>query len=342
MLERLTNARGVSGDEGEIRALLKDECQRLGLSTETDALGTLYARRPRPGAKRALLAAHMDEVGFLITGADGEGLLRYQTVGGIDPRVVVSKNVLVGKDRVPGVIGAKAIHLQSPEEMARVLQHKEMRVDIGAKDRGEAEKLCPPGAYAVFDSPLTPFGEGCVLGKALDDRVGCLALLAALSEIDLPVDLTCAFTVQEEVGLRGAQVAAQRLLPDLAIALEGTTCNDLGEVPTQEQVTSLGKGVVISFMDRASIASPILYQIMTECAKEKGIPHQPKRGTSGGNDAGAMQRSFGGRPTITLSVPCRYIHSANSVASLSDIKAQQDLLLAFLRDFARYEGRIFA
>ncbi|MEG0766489.1 MAG: M20/M25/M40 family metallo-hydrolase [Clostridia bacterium] len=343
LLEELTAARGVSGDEGDIRALLQTLCEARGAQTRVDRMGNLLAHKTGPiGARHVMLAAHMDEVGLLITGVAEGGLLRYQPVGGIDPRVMVSKRVRVGKQAVPGVIGAKAIHLQTKEETERVLDHKDLYVDVGAKTCEEAEKLCPPGSYVAFDSPLVAFGAHCVLGKALDDRVGCLAMLTALEMTDLPVSLTCAFTVQEEVGLRGAQVAAQHVLPDLALILEGTTCNDLGDVPADQQVCNLGRGVAVSFMDRASLAHPGLRAAVLECARAHDIAHQPKRGTSGGNDAGAIQRAFGARPTVVLSVPCRYIHSPVSVASTEDIAAQQALVCAFLRDEPIYEGRIFA
>ncbi|MDR1569156.1 MAG: M20/M25/M40 family metallo-hydrolase [Oscillospiraceae bacterium] len=340
LLEELLNARGVSGDEGEIRKLIGELCAKRGARTITDALGNIIAYKEKPGAKRVMLDAHMDEVGFLITGADANGTLKYQPVGGIDPRVVISKRVEIGKDRVPGVIGVKPIHISTKDDMENALKHKDLRIDIGAKDAAEAERFCPAGSYASFVSPPTRFGEERIVSRALDDRVGCLALLAAL-ESDLPVDLICAFTAQEEVGLRGALVAAKRIRPDIGIALEGTTCNDLGDVSSEKQVVALGKGVAISFMDNSSIAHPKLRAALTDCAEVNGIAHQIKRGVAGGNDAGAIQRAYSGCPTATLSVPCRYIHSANSVANLSDIESQSELVIAFLRDFAQYEGRIF-
>ena len=336
LLEKLLAARGVSGDEGEIRNLLKPLCEERGAKAYTDALGNLFAHKEKPGAKRVMLDAHMDEVGFLITGADANGTLKYQTIGGIDPRVVLSKRVEIGNDKVPGVIGIKPIHLSTKEEMTNATKHRDLRIDVGAKDKADAEKLCPPGSYATFVSTPLVFGDGRVVSRALDDRVGCLTMLAALEE-DLPVDLTCVFTVQEEVGLRGATTAAKRVQPDFAIALEGTTSNDFGGEPGDKTIVELCKGVAISFMDNASIAHPGLRKAVTACARADSIPHQIKRGVAGGNDAGAIQRAYGGVPTVTLSVPCRYIHSANSVAALSDIDAQIDLTIAFLRDVEKYD-----
>ncbi|MDR1600170.1 MAG: M20/M25/M40 family metallo-hydrolase [Oscillospiraceae bacterium] len=341
LLKKLLNARGVSGDEGEIRSILRKECEARGASVMTDALGSVIARKEKPGARRVALDAHMDEVGFLITGADADGSLRYQPVGGVDTRVVMAKRALVGKDRLPGVFSVKAIHLASEDEMKNTSKHKDLRIDIGANDKAEAERLCPPGCTAVFDSPPTLFGDGRIVSRALDDRVGCFSLLAALEHDDLPVDLTCVFAVQEEIGLRGARAAAQRVQPELGIAFEGTSANDLGDVASNRRVTEQGKGVAISFMDGASIGHRILRKSLETCAAEHAIPWHAKRGLSGGNDAGAIQRAYGARPTAVLSVPCRYIHSAQSTAALRDIAAARDLAAAFLYDFPKYEGQVF-
>ncbi|MDR0928935.1 MAG: M42 family peptidase [Oscillospiraceae bacterium] len=331
LLKELTAARGVSGNEKGIRDLLKTKAEALGATCKVDRIGNLIAVKDGgdSSAPTILLDAHMDEVGLIVTSAREDGLLRYQPVGGIDPRVMVSKSVLVGDDNIPGVIGAKAIHLQSEGDRANVLGHDHLFIDIGAKDKKEAEGLCPPGSYVVFDSPLEPLGTGLVVSRALDDRVGCLSLLRAL-EHGYKGKLICAFTVQEEVGLRGATVVGRSQEYDLGIALEGTACNDLGDVPVQNQVTCVGQGVALSFMDRASIAHPKLRAAIAAIAVEKGIPYQDKRGASGGNDAGPLQRGSYPKPTATLSVPCRYIHSPASVAALSDIQSQADLVCACL------------
>lgn len=331
LLKELTAARGVSGNEHEIRTLLKKLSEERGAICTVDRMGNLLATIDGgdESAPHLLLDAHMDEVGLIITGIRDDGLLRYQPVGGIDSRVVVSKPVLVGDANVPGIIGAKAIHLQTPEDHQHVLKHKELCIDIGAKTKVEAEGLCPRGSYAVFDSPLVPFGDGCVTGRALDDRIGCLTLLQALSH-GYRGKLTCAFTVQEEIGLRGAIVVGHSVPFDLAIALEGTAANDLGDIPVQSQVCNVGKGVALSHIDHSSIAHPKLHQLIQLIAEKHQIPCQPKRFLSGGNDAGALQRGAGAKPTAVLSVPCRYIHSPASVASLSDIQAQADLVCALL------------
>ena len=343
LLKELTAARGVSGNENEIRQLLKKLAEERGATCVIDWMGNLLAAVDGgdASAPHLLLDAHMDEVGLIITGVRDDGLLRYQPVGGIDSRVVVSKPVLLGDKNVPGIIGAKAIHLQSEEDNKHVLAHKELFIDIGAKNKADAESLCPPGTYAVFDSPLVSFGENCVFGRALDDRVGCLTLLRAI-EHGYRGKLTCAFTVQEEIGLRGAVVVGHSVDFDLAVALEGTAANDLGDVPVEQQVCNVGKGVAVSYIDRSSISHPKLVQLIQNAADECKIPWQPKRFVSGGNDAGPLQRGAGAKPTAVLSVPCRYIHSPASIAALSDIQAQADLVCALLDALPAAMGSLFA
>lgn len=333
LLKKLTQLRGATGHENEVRAFLREEAAARGAQVTCDTMGNVFAFKKGTNSQKphVMLAAHMDEVGFIICGATDDGFLRMQCVGGIDPRVIVSKRVLVGDAKLPGVIGAMAIHLQTRADMERVLGYGDLYIDIGAKDKQEAEKHAPIGTYAVFDSDYVEFGDALVKVKALDDRVGCLALLRALSESTYDGDLTCAFTVQEECGLRGAKIAAYRVKPDLCLVLEGTTSNDLGMVPSDTlKVTRVGKGVAVSFMDRSSIANRPLLDYVTAVASGAGIPWQYKQLASGGNDAGEIHKSRAGVPCVTLSVPCRYIHSPSSVASLRDIEAQQALVLAVL------------
>jgi len=337
-LKDLTELRGVSGDEGAVRDALREAVTPLCDGTLTDTMGNLIAVRDGgdPSMPHILLAAHMDEVGFIVISATDTGLLRIKPVGGVDPRVVVSKRVSAGPSATPGVIGAKAIHLQSESDRKSVLRYDGLTVDIGAASRAKAEELCPAGSFITFDSPYLEFGDRRVKAKALDDRVGCLALVRALETARYPGKLTCVFTVQEEVGLRGASVAAYRAAPDLALVLEGTMCNDLGDVPEHLQVTRQGKGVALSVMDRSVIANPALLNAVRSAAEARNIPWQYKQYIAGGTDAGAIHKSRGGVPCAVLSVPCRYIHSPASTAHLDDIAAQQALLIACLEDFAAH------
>lgn len=331
VLKELCALRGPSGNEHAVRDYIIEKATPLADSVTVDRMGNVIAfkKGTKPNGKHVLLDAHMDEVGMIVQGINDDGLLSYLTVGGIDPRVVVSKRVRVGEDGVPGVIGAKAIHLQSEDEYHAVLGHDCLYIDVGAKSREEAEEKVKPGDYVTFDSEWVEFGDMMVKSRALDDRVGCMVMLSLL-EGEYPCDITCAFTVQEEVGLRGAHCAAGHIHPDCALILEGTTANDLGDVPEHLRVCSPGKGVAISFMDRASIGHKDMGRELRSLATEKGIPWQFKSYTSGGNDGGAVQRETFGVPVTALSVPCRYIHSASSVCSFRDIDAMYQLAEAFL------------
>lgn len=333
-LKQLTLINAPAGHEQPLRRALLEEIRQIpGVECTIDRMGNVVAVKKGTGAeprKRVMLSAHMDEVGLIVTSCTEDGFLRIRPVGGVDPRVVISKRVLVGDEGLKGIIGAMAIHLQSAEDMKRVLGYTDIYVDIGAKDKKEAESKAPMGTYICFDTEYVEYGEGYVSAKALDDRVGVYNLLRALYE-DYPCDVIAVFSSEEEVGCRGAKGAAFAQDPDVAIVLEGTTCNDLGNVPETLQVCNTGAGVAVSFMDGSSIVNRQLFQHTLKVAEENGIRHQVKRSVSGGNDAGVIQRARGGVATVVLSVPCRYIHSPSSVIKYSDVDDQFDLLKALLR-----------
>jgi tetrahedral aminopeptidase len=337
-LKTLCEAQGISGREEAVRQMVRDECVKaLGADAVTlDGIGSVLAvrRAVKPGLPRVMLAAHMDEVGLMIVSATEDGLLRFRAIGGVDARVLVSKRVKVGYDTpekpaVAGVIGAMAIHQQTPEDRKAVLPVEQLYIDIGARDKAEAEKTAPAGTPVTFDTPFTPFGEGHVYAKALDDRAGVYSLLRLL---DVPYDgeLAFAFTTQEEVGCRGATAAGYRVQPDIALILETTTANDLGDTPEAAQVCRVGGGVCVSFMDGTSIGDAELYRAMLTVAQKAGIPCQVKQYVAGGNDAGAIQRSGAGSRTLALSIPCRNLHSPVSVCALKDVDAQSALVRAWL------------
>lgn len=333
LLARLSEAAGVSGQETEIRELIKTEAFRPGVNIKTDALGNVLAyKEGKRNGTTVMIAAHMDEVGLMVVGVEDSGLLRFEPVGGIDRRVLVAKQVLVGPDRIPGVIGSKPIHLQKRDERKTPFQLQELYIDIGAKDKAEADKLVPLGTTAIFATKFQQLSDEIIMGKAFDDRVGCNVLLELLAD-DYDCNLVCAFTVQEEVGLRGAGVAAYAVSPDLALVIEGTTASDVPDVPEHGHATSVGKGPALTIMDRTSIPSRPLVERLKQVAEKEGIPIQFRRATTGGTDAGKIQLTKGGIPVAGISVPCRYIHSPASVASLSDINATIRLVKGFLQGF---------
>ena len=335
-LKTLCELQGLSGREEPVRKAVMEICEaELGKdAVSLDGVGGVIAVRKakNPALPRVMLAAHMDEVGLIVLCATDEGLLKVAAIGGIDARVLIAKRVMVGygEDALPGVIGAPPIHLQTADDRKTAPQLDKLFVDIGAKDKAEAESKAPVGTPITFVSPYTPFGDGFVCAKALDDRVGVYTMLRLL---DAPYDgeLTFAFTTQEEVGLRGAFAAGFKVQPDIGIVLEGTTANDLGDTEDQFKVCVPGKGPCVSFMDRTSIADHELFKLVLKAGKAGGVPHQIKKYIAGGNDAHAIQRAGTGAKTVVISVPCRNIHSPSSVCCVSDVDNQMELAKAVLK-----------
>ena len=327
---------GVSSWEDEVRDFLREEAAPYADAIRTDALGNLivFKRGAKPAGNKLMLCAHMDEVGLMVRKITDEGCLKFDTVGGIDRRVLLGKRVLVGPQKVPGVVGLKAYHLVSREEEKSVPKLDEFYIDIGAADKAEAEALAGLGDVAVFDSRPELWGNGLMKAKAIDDRVGCAILLTLLKE-DLPMDVVFVFTAQEEVGTRGAFGAAFSVTPELAVAVEGTTAADLPGVPPQRQVCTVGQGPAISFMDRGSIGDKELFRRLRDLADGLGIPWQLKRFVSGSNDAAAVQRTKTGVRTGAVSVPVRYLHAPSSVASIQDMEGALALIRALIADVAK-------
>ena len=331
MLEKLCAAHGVSGNEKEIRDLLRALCLEAGAECTVDRVGNLICVKDGgdASAPHILLAAHMDEAGFIITGARDDGLLCFTSVGKIDPRDAVSKIVSCGEKKTPGVIGAKAIHLQSAADRERVLSFSEMYIDIGAKDKAGAEALCPMGTYCVFESPVAAFGEDSLAGRALDNRASCMNLVQALQH-GYRGRLTCAFTVQEEIGCRGALVLSRRLDNDLAIVLETSRANDLGDVKPEDRICMLGGGAVVAQMSRTSISHGALRAAIEQTAEKAGIPWQKLCGVQPASDMGRLQFGALAKPAASIAIPCRGSHSGNCILRRSDIAAQSALVNALL------------
>ena len=334
LLKELSEAFGVSGCEDEVREVIIEAIKEHVDDYRVDSLGNLIAIKKAHlqsairNPLKVMLAAHMDEVGLMITHIEKDGSLRFRPVGGIDDRILLSKAVLIGKDRIPGVIGVKPIHLLKDKERKKVVKVEEMTIDIGASSREEAEKLVKLGDYAAFATKFVELGD-TVKGKAFDDRAGCAVLIELLKE-DHPFELHAAFTVQEEVGLRGARVAAYAIEPDIAFVLEGTVCDDLPKKRDVSPTTRLGGGPAITLMDRTFIADRGLVNLLVETAEENNIPYQFKQPVVGGTDAGAIHLTKEGIPSAAVAVPCRYIHSPACLLSLSDFENTVKLMKAAL------------
>ncbi len=327
LLKRLSEAPGVSGDEGAVRAILKEAVEPYADELRVDALGNLIAVRKamESDPMRVMVEAHMDEVGLMIIRVEKNGGLRFRKVGGIDDRILLSKVVRVGKNGIPGVIGVKPIHLLSDAEERRIPDVDDLLIDIGASSQEEAERLVKRGDRAVFDTAFADLGTR-VKGKAFDDRAGCAILASLFAAGPYPVELHAVFAVQEEIGLRGARVAAYDIYPDVAIALEGTVADDLPKEKDESPTTELGKGPALTVMDRSVIVDPRLLRFLVETAEAEGIPYQFKQPGVGGTDAGRIHLAREGVPSAVVAVPCRYIHGPTSLLDKQDLHWAEQLV----------------
>lgn len=343
LIERLCQSFGPSGCESDVARVIKEEISDITDEIKLDRMGNLIARMRFGdlGAQkrtRVMVSAHMDEVGFMINEIKSDGYLGFDTVGGISDSVLAGRRVTVRtrSGDILGVIASKAIHHKDKKERKKAPAPDKLYIDIGAKSGEEAEGLVRVGDFAVFDSEFYTFGEGLVKAKALDDRMGCVAMIETMralkqNPLDSDTDVYFCFTVREEIGLSGAQTAAYGIRPDTAIVLETTAIADILDVAASGRVADVGAGVVISVMDRSTVYDKGLVNAAMRTAKENGIKAQLKRYVSGGNDAGHIHKTADGARTLAMSVPTRYLHSPACVASLSDFEAQRDLLVAILR-----------
>jgi putative aminopeptidase FrvX len=334
ILQELSDAIGVSGHEDAVRKILADAVRDHVDELRSDTIGNLFAvKKPRGQGNglKVMLAAHMDEVGFMIMGADSSGGLRFRSIGGVDDRILPGKVLLVGPDKLPGVIGVKPVHLLKGSEGDQVLKMDSLVIDIGAGSKDEAEKLVQPGQIAAFATRYNKTGR-TVTGKAFDDRAGCAVLVELLRGARFPFELHGVFTVQEEVGLRGARVAASAVEPNIAFALDATASDDLPKEKDISPNTEMGRGPAIYLMDRSLVADRRLVDHLVATAEKLGIPYQFRQPTvTGGTDAGAIGQSKTGVPSLPVSVPCRYIHAPVARLSLDDFENTVTLMRESLK-----------
>ncbi len=335
-LFELCRLSGISGDEDRVREYIREKAAPYADSMRTDALGNLivFKKGAKSTGNKLLIAAHMDEVGLIVTRITDDGFLKFDFVGGVDRRVAIGKPVVVGENNIPGIIGLKAIHLVKRDEMRKTPKTDALYIDIGAKNKEEALKLVQPGTYGCFVGDPEEFGDGLLKAKAIDDRVGCAIMLSLLKK-DLPMDVTFAFTVQEEVGTRGAFGAAFSVTPEIGLVLETTTAANLPDVEPHRQVCAPGKGPVISYMDGATIYDRPLFEKLRDLAEANDIPWQTKEYIAGGNDARTIQRTKSGVRVAAMSAAVRYLHAPTSVGSMADFENMERLVMLFLNDLAQ-------
>lgn len=332
-LRELCALPGASGREDKVREYIIEKAAPFADEIRTDAMGNVlvFKKGKTQPTQSVMIAAHMDEVGVIINEITEDGYLKFDFVGGIDRRVIIGKKVFVGDNAIPGVMGIKAFHLVDKAEGDRIPKVKEMYIDIGAADRAEAESKVNIGDVGCFDPSVVEFGDGYLKAKAIDDRIGCAVMLELIAS-ELPVDTWFAFTVQEEVGCRGAFGAAFALKPEIALVIEGTTAADLPSQHGAAKVCIPGNGPVVPFMDGGAIYDRKLFERLRDLAVANDIPWQTKTYISGGTDAQAIQRSRAGVRVAAISAALRYIHSPSSVGCIKDFDNMLRLAKLFLED----------
>lgn len=333
LLARLCGTAGVSGREDAVRALVRTELEGLVDEITVDPMGNLIAVRRGDGGPRVMVASHMDEVGFLVKHVDERGFVRVHPVGGIFPKFLPAQRVRIqtaGGGSLLGVI-TEPSDLGMPNEEAKVPKVEDFYVDLGLPGDAVLERVTP-GDQVTMDRDLERVGDR-VIAKALDDRVGLFVIVETLRRLPRGrAEIVAVGTAQEEVGTRGASIAAHRLATDVGVAVDTTMARDLPGIAEDRVVTRLGGGVSIKVMDKFQLTNARLLGFTRDLARERAIPHQLEVGLPGGTDAGAMEQAGDGVPSIALSIPSRYAHTASEVCDLGDVAATMDLLTAFLEE----------
>lgn len=325
LIRTLTQAWGPTSYETGIRDILVRELEPLHLEHQTDPLGNLIYHVPAAGKQKLLLSAHMDQIGIIVTYIDKNGFLRFGPVGGLNPYQVLGHRFIFANGTT-GVVGVESKEHGTMEHLTL----DKLFLDIGAASQEEAAGKVAIGDFAVYVGTCTQMGNR-VTSAALDNRIGCYVLLEALRATagkPLAYDVYGMFSVQEEIGLKGAKVGAWNVQPDLAIALDVTGCGDTPESFVLE--IALGKGPAIKVKDAGMIATPVVRDLLVATAKKHGIPYQLEVLPFGSTDAAYIQMNAGGVPSCVISIPDRYVHSASEVVDLGDVDACIKLLTAVL------------
>ena len=344
LLKEICEAPGAPGFEQEIRKLVLKTVRPLVDAVEIDNMGNLITvkkAKDNPEGKKVMVAAHMDEIGFIVTHIDEEGFLRFHTLGGFDPKTLTAQRVIVhGKKDLMGVMGTKPIHVMTAEEKTKLPKNTDYFIDMGLK-KAEVEKFITVGDPVTRERELIEMGN-CVNCKSIDNRVSVFILIEALRKLkDFPYDVYGVFTVQEEVGIRGASVAAQAINPDFGLGLDTTIAFDLPGAQPHEKVTNLGGGAAIKIMDASAICDYRMVAYLKEIAEKNKIRWQPEVLTAGGTDtAGVQRRGKNGAISGAISIPTRHLHQVIEMADKDDIASCIDLLTGALEGFDDFDWKI--
>ncbi len=341
VLENFCNADGVTGREDQVRDLLEEYLKPYVDEIKEDKLGNLIGfKKGKPGAPTVMVAAHMDEVGLMVKNIKKKGFLQFTKVGGIDDRVLFAQKVVVHTDKGPlaGVVGAKPVHIQKEEERKKVIDADHLFIDVGAKDKKEAEQMgVQVGDVISFDVKFSKLNQSMVLGKAFDNRVGCVILVEVMKQLkDCDCNVYAVGTIQEEVGLRGATIAAFSIQPDVGIAVDVTVAGDTPGVSEGEAPAKIGKGPALTVADGGLITHPKVLRLLVDSAKQNKVPYQLETGGRGTTDAARISLSRDGVPSGVVSVPARYIHSPAGIISLEDVKKTVELLVCVVKNVPKH------
>ena len=340
LLNKICQAPGAPGYEKKIRELIIQEVTPYVDSIELDNMGNVYAIKKGKAQKRVMVGAHMDEIGFIVTHIDEKGFIRFHTLGGFDPKTLTAQRVLIhGKEDVLGVMAAKPIHVMTPDERNKVAKITDFFIDTGLS-KEEVEALVKIGDPITRERSFIEMGN-CVNSKSLDNRLAVFILIEALRELkdkEVPYDVYGVFTVQEEVGIRGANVSAMAINPDFGFGLDTTIAYDLPGAAAHEKITSLGEGAAIKIMDASTICDYRMVDYMKKTADKHGINWQPEILTAGGTDTAGIQRmTEGGSIAGAISIPTRHLHQVIEMANKDDIQGSIELLKNCLIDLDTYD-----
>ncbi|UCH02702.1 MAG: M42 family metallopeptidase, partial [Candidatus Bathyarchaeota archaeon] len=318
ILKRLSEAYGPPNSEDEVKTILKNELNEFADSVREDRLGNIFFHyEGEKGKPLVMLAAHMDEVAFMVTHIEEKGFLRFHTLGGMTVHVMPGQRIIFrgAKGNVQAIIGTKPPHIMTEEERKNLVPMENLFVDVGARNKEEViEKGIDIGTIGVFDVSFTELGKGYVMGKAFDDRAGCAVMAHVFKKLKgSRTRVVAVGTVQEEVGLRGARVAAWQLEPDYGLALEGSFTADVPGSKPHQISAKLCDGPIVTIADRTTLTHPKVLRVLVQTAKNFRIPFQFKKIPKGGTDAGSIHLTKAGVPSGTVAVPCRYIHGPASI-----------------------------
>ena len=346
LLSKICTTPGAPGFEQKVRELVIDQVTPLVDEVEVDNMGNVYAIKRGTAAptgeenKKVMIGAHMDEIGFIVTHIDDNGFIRFHTLGGFDPKTLTAQRVLIhGKKDIIGVMASKPIHVMTPEERNKVAKLKDYFIDTGLSAE-EVKEIVTIGDPITREREFIEMGN-CVNGKSLDNRLAVFILIETLKNLqgkDVPYDVYGVFTVQEEVGIRGANVSALRINPDFGFGLDTTIAFDLPGAAAHEKITELGKGTAIKIMDASTICDYRMVRFMKETADKHKITWQPEILTAGGTDTAGIQRmTEGGSIAGAVSIPTRHLHQVIEMAHKDDIQGSIDLLTACVTDIASFD-----